>query len=445
MQTNKQNTIREEIIYQIHRELHARTSVPVEAPSRIRHTAYIFTQEDSKIRKGIENVYEKVVVDLGIKLSAIRREDRSCFVEKIFPDSSRLILIWEVHTEFYSYTTIYTPGQKIKKTFLESKVYNLPEFETVGKKLLDLDLLAVPELSLNNVTKSFLKEGNIYGGKVLGGEACVYTTFQTQETGQEQYVVLSGELSAGRLGRLIRRIIEIENYQHLVLFSLPEYRKQITYLRQQEKRIAKDSVKIASELASEHINAHTEHEWLVSLTRDLADLIQLTEKMRYRFSAAGSYYDIFLERLKWLREKTGEGYQSLEEFLTARVSPAVRNYRNFIERAEALSSQLTSLGNMMRTRINQNMEQQNQKTLEAMNKRVKLQLILQETVEGLSVIILSYYLTGLSGYAFSALEKFNLLPGGYKIWTALSIPIWIVLSFFISRRAKKIIKSHTSI
>jgi uncharacterized membrane-anchored protein len=44
------------------------------------------------------------------------------------------------------------------------------------------------------------------------------------------------------------------------------------------------------------------------------------------------------------------------------------------------------------------LEEKNRDLLKSMNRRAKLQLHLQETVEGLSVVAISYYLLGLVGY-----------------------------------------------
>ena len=224
-----------------------------------------------------------------------------------------------------------------------------------------------------------------------------------------------------------------------MLLPLQEYRIQVAELRRAEERIAGYSEDIAADLASRQVAPEREHRWLVYLTRDLADLIRLTERMRYRLSAASSYYAIFEDRLEWLREQTGGGYQTLQEFLTARVAPAIWNYRNFIERSDALTAQLTSLGNMMRTRVNLNMEQQNLQTMQAVNRRVALQLMLQKTVEGLSLIVLSYYLTGLANYIFKALEPVLPFPGDPTIWSAATIPIWLGLGFWMTRRVKKLV------
>ena len=50
------------------------------------------------------------------------------------------------------------------------------------------------------------------------------------------------------------------------------------------------------------------------------------------------------------------------------------------------------------------LEEKNRDLLNSMNRRAKLQLRLQETVEGLSVVAISYYLLGLVLYAAKGLK-----------------------------------------
>lgn len=428
------------MIKAIHRELHERISIPVTAPCRVRHSAYLLGGDQEQHGDRVRSMFQDILGQLRITPATVQRGERAGYCEKEFGDGSLLRLVWELHSEFYSYTTVFIPAAKASggDDFVEP--FRLPEFPTLGEKLVDLDITVIKGTALKKDSRAFLWGGTIYGGRVINGEARTWTTFQVNEGGQGRYVIGAGSLKPGRLGTLMRRIVEIENYYHLVLLPLPEYREQIAHLRQAENRITARSEEIARELAQPGAAPETEQRWLANLTRDLAELIRLTEKMRYRLSAADSYFAIFEERLHWMREEPAESFQSMREFLTARVSPAIRNYRNFIERADALTAQLTLLGNMMRTRVNVNLEKQGLQTMEAMNRRAALQLLLQRTVEGLSLIVLSYYLTGLANYVFKALEPILPLPGSATDWSALSIPVWLGLSFWITHRIKAKIK-----
>lgn len=430
------------LIFQIHKEMHARVAEPVTAPCRVRHSAYLLHGTMRDAEGEVQRHFEEIARGLEIPAHAIRWGERSGRVAKDLAGGHSLRIVWEQHTEFYSYTTFHVAGGGVAQDE-PVEPFTFPVMPSLGDKLVDLDILVSPGLELGEFLSSFLHTGPVFGGEVLNGEARVWSTFQVDGNGQGRYVIGAGGLPPGRLGRLVRRVVEIENYYHLILLPLEDYRQQVPTLREIEQRMTMRSEDISADLAKQEPDPAREHRWLVHLTRDLAELIRLTERMRYRFFAANSYFAIFEERIRWLREQTGDGYQSMEEFLTNRVSPAIRNYRNFIERADALTDQLTSLGNMMRTRVNLNIEQQSLETMRVMNRRAQLQLILQRTVEGLSLIVLTYYLTGLAGYVLKAADNFQPLPGGTALWTALTIPFWLALAWLFTRRIKRLVQDLT--
>ena len=74
--------------------------------------------------------------------------------------------------------------------------------------------------------------------------------------------------------------------------------------------------------------------------------------------------------------------------------------------------------------------------LRSMDRRAKLQLRLQETVEGLSVAAISYYLVGLVGYAAKGVSAAGLAVP-VDIVTGLSIPLVILLVWAAVRRVRK--------
>jgi uncharacterized membrane-anchored protein len=430
-------------IFRVHREMHARVSEPVAVPARIRHSAYLLPEGAERPLDRVRQRFEEIVRLLQIAPEHIQWGERSGRVIKPLANGATLCIQWEIHTEFYSYTTIHqgtaTPADGADDLLPEPVTF--PALPPLGTKLVDVDILAVPGLELAPLLRTYLLGGPIYGGAVLGGSARVWTTFQVDENGQGRYVVGAGSLSPGRLGRVIRRLVEIENYYHLILMPLDSYRREVVRLRAIERRLAEHSAEIATTLARGKAPPDWEQQRLVALTQDFAELVHLTEHMRYELSATNSYFAIFQERLRWLREVTGEGFQTLEEFLAARVGPAIRSYRNFIERADVLTIQSTALGNMVRTRVSLSMEEQSLATMQAMNRRVELQVILQRTVEGLSFIVLSYYLTGLAGYVFKALEALVRLPIQPEVLTFATIPVWMIGVWFFTRRIKRVVHS----
>jgi hypothetical protein len=80
------------------------------------------------------------------------------------------------------------------------------------------------------------------------------------------------------------------------------------------------------------------------------------------------------------------------------MAPAMRTCITTEERQANLSEKLARAANLLRTRVDVELEQQNRDLLRSMNERTRLQLRLQTTVEGLSVAAISYYVVGLFGY-----------------------------------------------
>ena len=95
----------------------------------------------------------------------------------------------------------------------------------------------------------------------------------------------------------------------------------------------------------------------------------------------------------------------------------------------------------LRTRVDVALEGQNRDLLASMNRRVKLQIRLQQTVEGLSVVAISYYGVGLVGYGFKALKAAGVaLPT--DLATGLSVPLVVVIVWWAVRRLKRVVGEH---
>jgi uncharacterized membrane-anchored protein len=96
-------------------------------------------------------------------------------------------------------------------------------------------------------------------------------------------------------------------------------------------------------------------------------------------------------------------------------------------RQAELSERVARAIDLLRTRVDIVREMQNQELLASMNRRARLQLRLQETVEGLSVAAITYYLAGLVGYAAKAFQSagYDLEP---DIVMAAAIPLVALLA-----------------
>ena len=136
-----------------------------------------------------------------------------------------------------------------------------------------------------------------------------------------------------------------------------------------------------------------------------AEIEHLASTSAFRFGAAGAYEAIVNQRIQVLREERIGGRQLFGEFMIRRFDPAMRTCRSAKERLDELSARAERAANLLRTRVDVANQAQNVEVLRAMDRRAAMQLRLQETVEGLSVVAISYYAVNLAGTALGPLGR----------------------------------------
>ena len=157
--------------------------------------------------------------------------------------------------------------------------------------------------------------------------------------------------------------------------------------------------------------------------------------MAYRFSASKAYAAIVAQRIEVLRESQFEGRQSFREFMMRRFDPAMRTVQALDNRLQDLISRAIRTGDLLRTRVDVERQTQNQELLSSMNRRANLQLQLQRTVEGLSVVAISYYATGLSLYVLTPLS--GVMGMSKSVLTAAVVPLVVGSVYLALRRIRK--------
>ena len=108
--------------------------------------------------------------------------------------------------------------------------------------------------------------------------------------------------------------------------------------------------------------------------------------------------------MRELREEQVPGYQTISEFFDRRLSQALHTCRRADAGLSALSARLQSTTGLLRTRVEVNLQSQNQLLLASVDRRAAAQLRLQHNVEGLSVVVLTYYLANLLKIALEGTE-----------------------------------------
>jgi uncharacterized membrane-anchored protein len=142
-------------------------------------------------------------------------------------------------------------------------------------------------------------------------------------------------------------------------------------------------------------------------------------------------------RLATLGERKVGGLPTWSSFLARRMKPAMRTCTTTEARQSDLSLKLARAANLLRTRVDVELEHQNQELLKSMNARTRLQLRLQTTVEGLSTAAITYYVVGLFGYLMKGVQDSGYLPIEPSLAVALFVPIAAASIWWTVRSIRK--------
>jgi len=332
---------------------------------------------------------------------------------------------WERHTEFSSYA-VYTRGDDAPP-FSTTALAALPEgwaASLPGKLVFagHAELVRAGAAAPEPGDYSALFAGNdLVGSEVGDGAAAVLTDFRVHDDGFSRFVVLDRALTRRRAGRVLQRLFEIESYRMMALLALPAARGAMGVLAEQERRLAEIISHIAEPRGAD------EPQLLKELTRLAAEVENLIASNQSRFRAARAYHDIVRGRIADLRERRITGLQTIDEFMTRRLGPAMETCESASRRELELSERVARASSLLSTRVDIVREEQNRQLLESMDRRARLQLRLQETVEGLSIAAITYYLVGLVGYAAKGLKAAG-WPLDADLVMGASIPIVAVVA-----------------
>jgi uncharacterized membrane-anchored protein len=343
-------------------------------------------------------------------------------------DFGRFRLKWERHTEFARYQFIVSG--ETSEPFAHPAIAAVPaEWVALlpGESLVAAHVAVakkedVPEDHEALSTAYF--DGNTLVGATIGeGAATAFTDFRIHADGFSRFLVVDRKMSPRQAGRMVQRLLEIDTYRMMASLALPVARDLAPVLTRGEEELAGITASL--------VTAKSDDEPLLldRLTRLGAEIDSREAASHYRFSASKAYYDLVQRRILDLREERVEGIQRFDEFTERRLAPAMSTLQAVALRQESLTERLARAVQLLSTRVDITRERQNQKVLESMNRRAKLQLRLQQTVEGLSVAAVTYYVVGLVGYAAKAVKAdgFEVNP---DLAVGISIPVAAALMAF---------------
>lgn len=405
----------------LHHEVHARPYERMSAPLLLSHIALVGNAG------GAER--EHLARLLQSRQLAVPAEGAS----HLSADIGGLRLRWEKHGEFHT-CTFWKQLTEVPDGFDRMPIDDVPlEWRQglPGEWLVGLHVLVKPAVTPRHevppLVRSMLHEDSLVGARVMDGSADVYTDFRLYGDGFARWVVVAGDMTPRRLGRLVQRLQEIETYRMMALLGLPVAREVGGALVGAERDLADVAERIRT------ASPDDEQELLRQLTQLAARVEGLYARTHARFSASAAYFELVQRRIDELREERVHNLQTVREFMDRRLLPAMQTCAWAGRRLQALSERISRVSNLLRTRVEIEQQQSSRELLDAMNRRQKAQLLLQSAVEGFSVAAVTYYGAGLVGYAAKGAKSagWNVSP---DLAVALSIPLIAMAVWFGVRR-----------
>jgi len=349
----------------------------------------------------------------------------------------RYWLKWEQHTEFVTYT-IFSEG-------VEDRAFDARAFDPFPQEWLEdapgqrvtSILIRVEQRSPADTMRADLSEWfvpeSLAVSSVLEGAAIMAGDFRIDQNGHMRFAVFAGEgTGQRRIGRIVQRLCEIETYKSMSMLGFARVRAMGEQLGALDTRLTE----LVEAMSFEGSKAE---ETLQALLAISAELETLSAQSSFRFGATWAYEAIVNERIAALREDRHEGRQTFGEFMVRRYQPAMRTVRSAQERLDAMSARGVRAANLLRTRVDVERSAQNQALLESMDKRSDLQLRLQRTVEGLSVVAISYYAVSLASYLLYPLGQSTGLSKGF-LTAVVTLPVVLSVWGLVRRLRKEVEK-----
>ncbi len=404
-------------------EVHARPPEPLTTPTRASYVAVLMDSED----RGAE---ARHLADLFAQYGV---PPPPAGTTQFSTPLGPVRLKWERHGEFSGYT-FFAPGQA-DDDFGATAAQLLPPgwlAQLPGQTVAAAHALLLPGAATppDATTLARYFNGNpVLGATIGGGAGHAFTDFRLHGDGHARFLLLDNGFTLNQAGRMLQRLFEIDAYRMLALLALPIARRQSPRIVAIEKSLAELTEGIAREDGADE-------QLLQELTRLAAEVESGLATSQFRFGACRAYSELVRTRISELREQRIRGLQTIEEFMARRFTPAVTTCQTVSQRLHDLSERVAQASGLLATRVGIARERQSQALLASMDRRAKLQLRLQQTVEGLSVAAISYYVAGLVGYVAKAGKSAG-LPLNTDLLVGAAVPLVAIASLMAIRRARR--------
>ncbi|NYD99689.1 putative membrane-anchored protein [Kineosphaera limosa] len=355
-------------------------------------------------------------------------------------DRGGYTITWHNHTEYAGYTAVQTQAESPPFTADPDDVFP-PEWESadaadrIAAVVVEVRAMPADREACIAGLPQLLDSRSICVMPVLDGEGILAGDFREDTHGFTRFILyVTPTESPGRVGRTIQHVLDLETYRSLAMIGLIRSQELSARLNRLDPRL----LELVDDLDNSNRPAEEVLHELLTVTAELESLATASD---FRFGATAAYNAIVEDRLAALGDDRFHARLDFREFLSRRYRPAIRTVASTERRLGRLLERSGRAAELLRTKVDVSRRAQNQALLTGMDARAETQLRLQHTVEGLSVVAISYYALGLLGYLFAPLTE---ALGIEKIWLMAAATPLVVLIAWLGMRWIRI-RIHRSV
>lgn len=433
IQSNLSQADPESFLKQLHERPHQPIGKWLRAPAHVHYKAFRMSDPPTQ-RPASRTEFQSLLSHLKVPAETTYVRDNFGYGVKETENGERLIVLWQAHTEYYNYQLWHVPSPASSTPTFGSLTF--PEYtfpvEPLGSVVCRLDiLLTTDSLPSRHELRALMPGPVLYGSRIFNEQTRVVTNFTPDTHGRERYwiSVEPSQEDPSRLKDIVDAIVRIETYYHLLLMQTSLFSAAIDQAYRFEQVHLKQREIITSHIM--RANSEDLQRWLNTLTQDLLKTNRMAGKLHFELSASLPYDKIVRATLASTAEQPMDSYRPISDYVLGRITGVAEGYQQLLRRIDTLRGGFEGIIAIIRTRLDLILEAHNLSLLQSVDKTTKSQVILQHTVEGLSVIVIAYYFAGLAGYVFKGLYELGWL-GNANLASAVFVPIAIGLAFAVT-------------
>ncbi|HHT9105247.1 MAG TPA: DUF3422 family protein [Candidatus Wujingus californicus] len=444
--SRERDDIREKIAKDVRKEEEASI---VDTPYYKVHTKVVGFLQDLADRNKAKVIYEKIVNGLDISSSSVQWGEDTSHVSTTIEDIKVDIKLKQ-DADSYVYI-IACSGIKGKRTTGE-KIFRRIDFTGHKNKLFECYIViwhkTLFDVDEKDVLPQFMSYKNKYSSElkfITGGfpnPINISAWFEAEDADKDTFLLDSVSPGGYMFDKIVEDIVMLETDYNLLGIEKQRYILSMDKLDVLESKVVSKMGTISMSLPKSQ--PETLKAWLHELSNNFGEISGITEEARQRMNYTILKRDAIRKILKdWGENSKGQGYPSVSKFFLDKVEGLSEQYQRLFTRIDSIRREMTDLITMLRTKIDLFLQEQSLELQRSVDETTKTQMIMQHTVEGLSVIVLSYYIIHLAGFIFESLEVSHVIRIPVATAKAIFVPIAIAISWYLTFRARQFIKKHT--